>query len=281
MKSPAWRTSTAFTLAIAITAPVLAPLQWAQATPQPDRIAQVFPPSWRQNLPSRTPDRYPDNYPNYPSNSYPNSNYPNPNPNSSYPYPNNGYPTNYPNNGYPDSYSWNYRSILPGGTAIPTSYNKEKIFVTPTETSEVTLKVADNVRSPAGNVIIPAGSQIKGKLRPVSEGTQFIAEQLILGNNQRYRIDASSGLITRRETISRQSDPKIFQGVAIGAVASAILGEIFGRVQLWQVLGGAGVGALGSLLIRDHKQVEVISIDPTTDLTLRLNSDFDLSRSLN
>jgi hypothetical protein len=256
-----------------MTAPLLAPLQRVYAaTPQPYRIAQVFPPSWRQNLPPRsTPSTYPDNrYPDnrYPSNSYPNSSYPN------NPYPNSPYPSNR----YPDS--WGYGSALPSGTVIPTSYDKDRIIVTPTETADVTLRVANDVRSSSGSVIIPAGSQIKGKLRPTSDGTQFVADQLILDNGQRYSIDASSDVITRRETVSRQSDPKIFQGAAIGAVASAVLGEIFGGVKIWQVLGGAGVGALGSLLIRDRKDVEVITVYPSSDLNLRLNSDFDLSRSI-
>jgi hypothetical protein len=41
------------------------------------------------------------------------------------------------------------------------------------------------------------------------------------------------------------------------------------------VLGGAGVGALGSLLIRNRDQVEVIVVDPATDLNLYLESDFE------
>ncbi len=166
------------------------------------------------------------------------------------------------------------RSILPAGTVIPTRYEKEKILVTPTETAKITLTVDRDIRSASGAVIIPADSEITGELRPSGDGTQFVADELGLANGDRYDIEASSDLITRRETISKNSDPRWFEGIAIGAVAASVLGEVFGKIQLWQVLGGAGVGALGSLLIRNRDQVEVIVVDPATDLDLLLDADF-------
>jgi len=166
------------------------------------------------------------------------------------------------------------RSILPTGTIIPTRYEKEKIVVTPTETAKITLTVDSDIRSASGAIIIPANSKIEGELRPNGDGTQFVAKELVLDSGNRYSIDASSDPITRRETISKRSDPHWFEGIAIGAVAASVLGELLGKIQLWQVLGGAGVGALGSLLIRNQKQVDVIVVDPATDLNLRLNSDF-------
>jgi hypothetical protein len=169
-----------------------------------------------------------------------------------------------------------YRGIR-AGTIIPTRYDKDSIVVTPTETADLTLIVDADIRAGSGAVLIPAGSQIKGALRPTSDGTQFVASELILENGDRFPIDARSDVISRRETISKRSDPRIFEGVAIGAVAASILGEIFGQVELWQVLGGAGVGALGSLLIRNRQTVEVITINPATDLDLQLESDFTRS----
>jgi hypothetical protein len=234
--TPRWQSGTALTLAIAMTGSVLAPLSLAHsaAAAEATRIAQVFPPEWRNNRPPRsTPGRVPD--------------------------------------------TWGYRSIIRAGTIIPTSFDKDKIIVTPTETAEVTLTVASDIRSTGGTVLIPAGSEIEGKLRPTSGGTQFVAEELVLDNGDRYPIEATSDVITRRETITRRSDPEIFQGVAIGAVAASILGEIFGDIEIWQVLGGAGLGALGSLLIRNRERVEVIVIDPATDLDLQLESDFVLN----
>jgi hypothetical protein len=230
-----WQASTALTLTIAMVTSTLTPLLWARtaAAAQSYRIAQVFPPSWRNDLP-RT------------------------NPNS---------PNNLPN-------TWRNRAIVPAGTIIPTSYDKDKIVVTPTETNEVTLTVATDVRSLDGAVFIPAGSEIKGELRPADDGTQFVAEELIFENGVRYEFDATSEIITRRETITKRSNPEWLAGAAIGAVASSVLAEILGDIEIWHVLGGAGLGALASVLIRNREEVEVIVVDPATDLDLRLESDF-------
>lgn len=187
---------------------------------------------------------------------------------------------------FPDS--WRTAGV-PAGTVIPIQYDKDKIILKPDETVPVTLTVARDVLSTRGSVIIPAGSQIKGNLKPTGDGTQFVADTVTLGNqslgnqtvgnqkagSQDYSIEATSDVINRRETITKQSDPKLLEGAAIGGGAAAILGEIFGRIQLWQVLGGAGVGALASVLLRGKKQVEVISIDPSTDLALTLRSNFE------
>lgn len=230
------QSGTAFTLALAMTASTALSISLARsvAAAEPYRIAQVFPPSWRNDRPSR------------------------------------GTPGTLPN-------QWN-SSVLPAGTIIPTSYEKDKIVVTPTETSDLTLDVPEDIRSPRGVVIIPAGSQIKGQLRPASDGTQFVAEELILDNGDRYDISATSEVINRREVITRRSNPRWFEGVAIGAVAASVLGELFGEIELWQVLGGAGIGALGSLLIRNRQEVEVIVIDSATDLSLELQSSFALNQ---
>lgn len=231
---------TAFGLAFAMAASTATSLLWAQTvaaqTAPSASIAQVLPPSWRNDRPTRNPESLPG--------------------------------------------SWQSRSGLAAGTIIPTRYEKEKIVVTPTETADLTLEVDSDVRSARGVVIIPAGSSIKGELRPSSGGTQFVAEELILDNGDRYAMDATSEVIDRREVITRRSDPRWFEGVAIGAVAASVLGEIFGEIELWQVLGGAGLGALGSLLIRNRNEVEVIVVDPATDLDLELQADFEPTRPL-
>jgi hypothetical protein len=171
----------------------------------------------------------------------------------------------------------NWRNSIQSGTLIPTRYEKEQIIVTPNETAPLTLTVDRDITNGRGTVIIPEGSQIEGELRPEGDGTQFVAQRLVIeGDDIETEIDATSDIITRRETISRRSDPRILEGAAIGGAAAAVLAEIFGRIDLWEVLGGAGLGALASVLIRNRNEVEVITIDPATDLTLTLDSDFAL-----
>lgn len=169
------------------------------------------------------------------------------------------------------------RSVIPAGTVIPTTYDRDRIIVTPQETVPVTLKTATNVQTTSGRVLIPSGSEIVGELRPSGRGTQFVAQELILANsNRRIPISATSSVVTRRETITRRSNPRLLEGAAIGAAAGAILGEIFGSIDWWEVLGGAGLGALASVLIRNRTEVEVIVVEPETDLNLRVESDLIL-----
>lgn len=171
----------------------------------------------------------------------------------------------------------NWRNTIPSGTEIPITYDKEKIIVTPGETAPIKLEVAQDITTSSGMVLIPEGSIIEGELTPADDGTQFVAENLVIdGRSTRLPIDATSNVITRRETINKRSDPKILQGAAIGGAAAAVLSEVLGRIDILEVLGGAGLGALASVLIRDREEVEVIVINPQEDLNLTLQSDFAL-----
>jgi len=167
---------------------------------------------------------------------------------------------------------------LAAGTVIPVRYeDAERVVVLPDETAELTLIVADDIRTARGTVIIPEGSEIVGELQPAGGGIQFVAEELIFTNNNRsFPIDATSDVITETEIITEDSDPDLLRGAVIGAAAGAVLAEIFGEIDFIEVLAGAGVGALASVLLRGEEEVEVVVIDPETDLDLTLESDFIL-----
>jgi hypothetical protein len=170
---------------------------------------------------------------------------------------------------------------VPEGTVIPVRYDEaERIIVTPDETADVTLTVASDIRSRAGTVLIPRGSLIEGELRPLTSGTtgtQFVSEEIVLPSDRRLPIDATSEPITETEIITERSNPDILRGAAIGAAAAAVLAEVLGDIDIIEVLGGAGLGALGALLLGGNREeVEVVVIEPETDLDLTLQSDFEL-----
>lgn len=167
---------------------------------------------------------------------------------------------------------------VPAGSLIPVRYDEaERIILKPDETVPVTLIVAADIRSTAGTVLIPVGSQVEGELRPVSGGTQFVADELILPSGQRRSIDATSDPITDTEIITEETSPDILRGAAIGAAAGAVLAEIFGSIDIGEVLLGAGLGAIASWIIGGNdREVEVIVVEPATDLDLTLGSDFVL-----
>ncbi len=168
---------------------------------------------------------------------------------------------------------------IPRGTVLPVTYDKDRIIVAPNETSAVTLKIARNVRTSSGTLLIPAGSQVEGELRPSQGGTQFIAKTLILTNGNRLPIDAYSNVVTRKETIKKGADVStILTGAGVGAGAAAIIGGITGnrRISRTNVLIGSGLGALGQFLLR-RGSADVLVVNPQTDLALTLNNSLALN----
>lgn len=177
----------------------------------------------------------------------------------------------------------NARIVIPAGTTLQVDYENEegdedinKVIVKPDETAPLTLTVETSIRTASGTVLIPAGSTIEGELQPLegnAVGTQFVANELILPNGNDYDLDAVSDPVTRTEVITEDSDPDFIKGAVIGAAAAAVLAEVLGSIDILEVLGGAGLGALGILIFGgDSEDVEVVVVDPDRDLDVTLQS---------
>lgn len=169
---------------------------------------------------------------------------------------------------------------IPSGTSLPVrSDEAEKIVVMPDETAPVTLQIAANIKDRQGRILIPYGTELVGEIRPVSQqnGSRFVAQEIKVPGESARSINASSQVVTQRETIKRgASTGDILEGAAIGGAAAAVIAEITGSIEAVEVLGGAGLGALGGLLLNKN-EVEVISIDPNQDLDITLDSRLALS----
>lgn len=174
-----------------------------------------------------------------------------------------------------------YSSTIPAGARIPVRYDAaEKIVVAPNETVPLTLTISRTVRLSNGTVLIPAGSRVSGRIQPVGDGAQFVAETLILPNGTRQSINARSDVITKRQEVQPGvNGDALIKGSAIGAGASAILSGLLGnrRITLGKVLLGAGAGAAGGLVL-GKKKAEVIVIDSSSDLVLTLDSPLTVGR---
>lgn len=168
---------------------------------------------------------------------------------------------------------------IPSGTTLPVEYkDAEKIVLTKEETVPLTVTVAANIKDKQGNILIPYGSEIFGELQPKDGGSQFVAQELVISPEKRQPLEAESQVVTRTETIDEGTDVgDILQGAAIGGAAAAIIALITGdnSIDLLEVLGGAGLGALGGLLL-GGKETEVISINPNEDLDVTLLEDLAL-----
>lgn len=167
---------------------------------------------------------------------------------------------------------------IPSGTVIPVRYEKEKILVTKEEKAPLTLTVAANITTANGRVLIPAGSEVVGELQPARGGSQFVAKELLLANGQRVSIDASSEVITKTEEIKKGTSlGGSLKNAALGAAAAAAVAAVTGdrAIATEEVLGGAGISTLIGLFLGRDK-VELITIDPDTDLRLTLQEDLVL-----
>ncbi len=177
--------------------------------------------------------------------------------------------------------------FVPSGTSIPVRFDKEKIVLMADETVPVTLTVASDIRSSDGSLLIPEGSKIIGELKPASRGTQFVAKELTLYRRQlekqsrSFSINATSNVVRRTQEISKGANTtSILTGAAVGGGAAAAISAITGdrSINVPEVLGGAGLGALGGYFL-GRKKVDAIVVYPKQDLDVKLRSDFDLRLS--
>ncbi|MTJ50509.1 S-layer homology domain-containing protein [Dolichospermum sp. UHCC 0259] len=167
-------------------------------------------------------------------------------------------------------------ATIPQGTIIPVKYEKaEKILVTKDEIAPLTLMTSQSIITQNGTVIIPAGSQVIGQLQPAQGGSQFVAQKLVLTSGQEYQISATSNVITKTETIKQGiSTTAIIKDTVLGAAAAAAIAAVTGdkAIATEEVLGGAGIGGLIGLFF-GKKSVDLIVIEPNTDLKLTINQD--------
>lgn len=172
------------------------------------------------------------------------------------------------------------QSNVPAGTVLSMAYEQgDKVVVLPDETAALTLNVAQAVTNSSGQVLIPVGSQVVGELRPSTNGSQFVAQELVLPGGQRMAINATSQTVTTRETIRQGATfGETLAGAVLGSGAAAAIARTTGdqNVGTLEVLAGTATGAtLGRIFGRN--QVEVITINPARDLSLTVNAPLMLS----
>ncbi|MBD2345071.1 S-layer homology domain-containing protein [Anabaena subtropica] len=170
---------------------------------------------------------------------------------------------------------------IPQGTTIPVKYDQaEKILVTKDETAPLTLTVDQNVVTQQGAVVIPAGSRVIGQLRPAQGGSQFVAQKLVLTTGEEYELNATSEVISKTETVRKgTSTGTILRNTVLGAGAAAAVSAVTGdrAIATEEVLGGAAIGGLIGLFF-GRNSVDLIAIDPDTDLQMTINQNLLVSQ---
>ncbi|MEW6494371.1 MAG: S-layer homology domain-containing protein [Cyanobacteriota bacterium] len=166
---------------------------------------------------------------------------------------------------------------LPKGSKINVSYTpSQRVVVTPGETLNMTLMVANDIKNSQGEVLIPKNSQIEGQLVPRYsgndfKGSQFVAQKLMIGNKSYNTINASSALINAEQPTNVIGST--LQNTAMTVAAQAVLAKITGQqINVGDILSSVLMGQA-----RDNKPQDkdkLIIIEPQKDLNLTLDSDF-------
>lgn len=161
------------------------------------------------------------------------------------------------------------------GTKIPVTYlASDKVVVTPNETINLTLEVADDIQNSESKVLIPKGSKIEGQLIPRYSGskflgTQFVAQKLIVNNQSYTNLNATSNLVTGDKPTDVNNST--VQNTSATSAAQTILGTILGRsVNVESILTGRTTTPQSTQNTVDT----LVIIDPETDLPLTFGSDF-------
>ncbi len=171
--------------------------------------------------------------------------------------------------------------VIPQGTTIPVKYDRaDKILVTKDETAPLTLIVSQNVVTERGTVVIPAGSEVVGQIKPVKDkkGSQFVAQKLLV-NGREYAINATSEVITKTQTVQKGDRlGSAIKNSVLGASAAAAVSAVTGdkAIATEEVLSGAAIGGLIGAFF-GKKSVDLIVINPDTDLQMTIGQNLQIS----
>jgi hypothetical protein len=123
-----------------------------------------------------------------------------------------------------------------------------------------------------------------GELRPAQGGSQFVAKTLKMGSQQ-MPINASSGVITKTETVRKGINVgNLVKNAALGTAAAAAISAVTGdrAIATEELLIGGwcwrNVNLIQTFLGRNS--IDLISIEPDTDLDLRLGSPLVISSQI-
>ena len=158
------------------------------------------------------------------------------------------------------------------GTRFPAVSGSDRTqYFSPKETHSFSLVTDAAIRSETGEVAIPFGSLVEGRLEPVEGGLRFQAERVTIGTLT-LPLAARSGILNDIKDPRQTRAVNVVGDAAIGAAAGAVLAGVTGdrAIATEEVLAGAAAGAA----IGNIAAPRVVEIAPDTPLELRITRDF-------
>ncbi|MFQ4139308.1 S-layer homology domain-containing protein [Nodosilinea sp. PGN35] len=162
--------------------------------------------------------------------------------------------------------------LVPSGTGLAVRYPNSNadvdIVVAPGQTVATSLQITEPIRNGQGQVLVPAGSTVVGRIVPVEirgasiTAAKFVADNLTV-NGRTYTINAESSAIAATNRVNSGT----LQGALITGAAQSILTSITGNSGLGSVIGAV---ITGDSQVTSNSAVVVIR---PSDLDLTLRSD--------
>jgi hypothetical protein len=165
--------------------------------------------------------------------------------------------------------------VVPNGTALAVRYPGSSdidIVVAPGQTIATSLEITQPVLNAQGQVLIPEGSTVQGRVVPVNivgapvTAAKFVADSLTI-NNRTYPVNAETSAIAATTNITNAT----LQGALITTAAESILTSLTGNRNLGSLVGAIITGDTPPTTTN-----AVVVIRPST-LDLALQSDLTVA----
>ncbi len=169
--------------------------------------------------------------------------------------------------------------MVANGTRLQVRYpgsDNVDIVVAPGQTVATSLQITQPVLNSQGQVLIPIGSTVQGRIMPVEirgssvTAAKFVADSLTV-NGRTYNISAESSAIAATNSVNSGT----LQGALITGAAESILGSITGNRNLGSIIGTVINGE------NQPTSTSAVVVIRPSDLDLTLRSDLTVDAIAN
>jgi hypothetical protein len=139
--------------------------------------------------------------------------------------------------------------------------------LTKEETLPISFIVASNMATSSGVVLIPQGSEVKGRITPFSGWHSICGTTINFTQWRTYNLNATSNVITKTERVSRGTDlGNLLKNAALGTAAAAAIAAVTGdnAIATEELLIGAGAGILATLIPQflGMNSIDLLVVEP-------------------
>jgi hypothetical protein len=164
--------------------------------------------------------------------------------------------------------------VLEPDTEVPVaSPAKSTQYLDPGKDANASLVISQDVVDNRGSIVLPKGTEVRGRFTPVPGGLKFLADGVLI-NGQYTSLRASSDMIPDEKDTREHSGGTIARDAGISVVGGTLAGALSGGTY-WNwggVLGGTAAG----IIMRDATLPRVVVVRPDRPINLHLDAPFSI-----